>query len=234
MGCTNIHQPYHPGVVFVLLPGFSQTASVWDEVGSHLTGSWKALETPRCDSWRATVDSIALAGGRGTYVGYSMGGRLALGVALAYPELVERLVMMSAGPGIDDASERIRRRATDREWIETIRTSGSEGFLERWLSQEMFADLGPRATDHRIGDADHLVDQVRTLGQGAMPAYHDRLGELTMPVSLLVGERDIRYRQIASRTADLIGPGAEVRIVQGAGHSVIAEAPETVAFLLET
>ncbi len=219
-------------MVFVLLPGFSQTASVWDDVGSRLAGSWKALETPRRDSWQETVESIALEGGHGTYAGYSMGGRLALGVALAFPELVERLVMISASPGIVDASERAQRRASDHEWTETIRNDGSAVFLDRWLSQEMFRDLGLRSRDHRIMDEGRLVDQLRTLGQGAMPAYHDRLGELTMPVTLVAGELDVRYREIASRTAELIGPHAELHIVHGAGHAVIAEAPETVALLL--
>ena len=56
-----------------------------------------------------------------------------------------------------------------------------------------------------------------------MPPLWDRLGELTMPVTLVVGERDAKFRAIAERM------GAPVVVVPGAGHAVHLEAPAAVA-----
>ena len=61
-----------------------------------------------------------------------------------------------------------------------------------------------------------------------MPPLWDRLGELAMPVTLVVGERDAKFRAIAERMAERL-PDAEVVVVAGAGHAVALEDPEAVA-----
>src|SRR5438270_590457 len=67
-----------------------------------------------------------------------------------------------------------------------------------------------------------LAGALRGLGTGALPALWDRLGELAMPVTLVVGERDEKFRSIAEQMASGIA-GAEVVVVAGAGHAVHLE-----------
>ncbi len=112
---------------------------------------------------------------------------------------------------------------------------GVATFLERWLAQPMFATLG----DERAGlarrvaasSAARLAHQLRVLGQGTQPSNWERLGELTIPVLLVVGERDDRYHEIASRMAQSI-PDVRVEVVMGVGHACHLEEPGVVAHLL--
>jgi pimeloyl-ACP methyl ester carboxylesterase len=61
-----------------------------------------------------------------------------------------------------------------------------------------------------------------------MPPLWDRLGELALPVTLVVGERDAKFRAIAERMAQRL-PRGEVVVVEDAGHAVALEAPAAVA-----
>jgi pimeloyl-ACP methyl ester carboxylesterase len=76
-----------------------------------------------------------------------------------------------------------------------------------------------------------LARALRGLGTGALPSLWNRLGELEMPVSLVVGERDPKFRELAQRMAEGIAR-ARVHVVAGAGHAVHLEAPERVAELI--
>jgi 2-succinyl-6-hydroxy-2,4-cyclohexadiene-1-carboxylate synthase len=60
----------------------------------------------------------------------------------------------------------------------------------------------------------------------------DRLHELTMPATVVVGERDAKFRAIGERLADAL-PDAELVVVPGAGHAVHLEAPERLAAIIE-
>jgi 2-succinyl-6-hydroxy-2,4-cyclohexadiene-1-carboxylate synthase len=66
-----------------------------------------------------------------------------------------------------------------------------------------------------------------------MPALWDRLGELTMPVTLVVGERDAKFRAIAEGMRARLRDAAVV-VVAGAGHAVALEGPAAVAAAIGT
>ena len=176
------------------------------------------------------------AGRRATYVGYSMGGRLCLQLALDRPELVERLVLISASPGIaDDADARRPTRRATRRWHKTIERDGVDAFLERWLAQPLFATLSRDAAgveDRRATNTvDRLTHQLAALGQGSQPNNWGRLHELTMPVLVVAGALDTKYVDIAQRMGAAI-PNARVEIIDGAGHACHLERPEDIAQLL--
>jgi 2-succinyl-6-hydroxy-2,4-cyclohexadiene-1-carboxylate synthase len=179
----------------------------------------------------------ALDAGPATYVGYSQGGRLCLQLALDRPEVVHRLVLVSASPGIADPDERAARRAADERLAQEIVRDGVDAFLERWLAQPLFASLprersgiDERRADNTVG---WLTYQLRVLGQGVQPSNWDRLGELRMPVLLIVGELDTKYVDIARRMADRIAD-VRVEVIPSAGHACHLEQPELVAHLLAT
>jgi 2-succinyl-6-hydroxy-2,4-cyclohexadiene-1-carboxylate synthase len=145
-------------------------------------------------------------------------------------------VLVGASPGIADARERAQRAADDAALADRIEAIGLDAFVREWGAQPLFDGI-PRGIAERI-DADRrrntapgLAAALRGLGTGVMPPLWDRLGELAMPVDLVVGERDEKFRataaQIAERTAD-----ARVHVVPGAGHAAHLEAPDALVELL--
>lgn len=224
----------------VFVHGFTQTADSWDPVIRALgpDADARAVEVPEGLDFESTATGIGLRGGRGTYVGYSMGGRLCLALALDRPDLVDGLVLVSASPGIADDQERAARRAADERLAADVERDGVEAFLERWLAQPLFASL-PRELariDERLrgNSVERITHQLRALGQGAQPSLWHRLGELRMPVLLVSGAYDRKYREIASAMATAIGPNARTAVVDGAGHAVPLEQPAALAALLVT
>ena len=175
----------------------------------------------------------ALADGPCTLVGYSMGGRVALHTALTVPGLVERLVLIGASPGIADPAEREQRRRDDAALAERIEAIGVEAFAEEWGAQPLFAGQEPRVAaaahaDRLRNTATGLAAALRGLGTGVMEPLWDRLGELAIPVTLVVGERDAKFRAIAEQMAPAIS-GSRIELVAGTGHAAQLERPEAVA-----
>jgi len=178
-------------------------------------------------------DVLATAPARFVLAGYSMGGRIALTLALDHPARVDRLVLVSATPGIADAAERAQRRRDDGWLAERIEAQGIEAFARDWEAQPLFAGQAQevaaeaRADRLRNGVAG-LSAALRGMGTGTMDPRWDRLGQLSMPVVVVVGERDLRFRAIGERIAAGVRNGRLV-IVPGAGHAVHLEAPAAVA-----
>jgi 2-succinyl-6-hydroxy-2,4-cyclohexadiene-1-carboxylate synthase len=221
-------------VASVLVHGFTQSDRSWDPLRGVLADA-VALRVPDALDFVATAHALGQAGGPATYVGYSMGGRLCLQLALDEPALVERLVLVSASPGLADSAERAARRSSDERLAREIETDGVDAFLERWLAQPMFASLPHDAAgiDERraTNTVDRLTHQLVALGQGTQPDNWPRLGELSMPVLLIAGELDPKYIDIAHRMGDAIA-NARVAIIDGAGHACHLERPEAVAQLI--
>lgn len=219
----------------LLLHGFTQTGASWDGVRRALGGRYRALAPDLgAGPWEAELDRLeTLVPGRHVLAGYSMGGRLALALALRRPERVARLVLVSASPGLSDRDERARRREADEALAARIERIGAEAFAREWAAQPLFAGqpeavaAAAHADRIRRPAADHAA-QLRGLGTGVMPPLWDRLGELAMPVVLVVGERDPKFREIAGRMAERL-PDGRVVTVPGSGHAVALEEPEAVA-----
>jgi 2-succinyl-6-hydroxy-2,4-cyclohexadiene-1-carboxylate synthase len=218
---------------FVFVHGFTQTPASWDPVAHLVDAPTRAPAVPASAEFRATAAGLDV--GRGEYVGYSMGGRLCLQLALDRPEVVERLVLVSSSPGIADPAARDARREADERLARDIERDGVDAFLDRWLAQPLFATL-PReraGVDERraANTVASLTHQLRALGQGAHPSNWDRLAELRMPVLLIAGELDTKYVDLARRMQALI-PDARVEVIPRAGHACHLEQPELVAHLL--
>jgi 2-succinyl-6-hydroxy-2,4-cyclohexadiene-1-carboxylate synthase len=229
----------------VLLHGFTQSGRAWEPLARRLSAVHRviAVDAPG-HGGSAEVDAdllagaelVGAAGGRAAYVGYSMGGRLALHLALAHPDLVTRLVLVSATAGIDDPGQRADRRRSDDGLADRIEREGVEAFLRWWLSRPLFATLpaGAAAVDSRLGNtAAGLASSLRRAGTGTQEPLWDRLGELSMPVLVVAGELDGAYLDVARRLVEGIGANATLAPVAGAGHAVPLEAPEAFAAALE-
>ena len=219
----------------LLLHGFTQTGASWDGVIRALEGRYRALAPDLgAGPWEPELDRLeGLAPASLALAGYSMGGRLALALALRRPERVQALVLVSASPGLAAADERAARRAADAALAERIEAIGAEAFAREWAAQPLFTDqpqaVAAVAHEDRLRRtaAEHAA-QLRGLGTGVMPPLWDHLGALAMPVRLVVGERDAKFRALAERMAERL-PDCEIVVVAGAGHAVTLENPEAVA-----
>ena len=218
-----------------LVPGFTNTARSWEGVERVLPPDWdvQTIEVPDGLDFVATADTIGRRGGPGIWVGYSMGARLCVRLALDNPTLVYALALVSGSPGIRNAGEREARIAEDEQRAQDLERDGIDIFLERWLEQRLFETLPREAAmldERRRGNTvRRLAHQLRSLGQGVQEPLWDRLSELTMPVLLVAGSYDRAYTSIAWRMADAIGPSARVVIMERAGHAVALEQPKALA-----
>jgi len=230
---------------FLALHGFTQRGAMWDEVAGLVGGEWVTPDLPGhggtdAVAWDAAVAVVAgwvgEAGPGTTLVGYSMGGRIALAAALGNPAGLDRLVLVSASPGIADDGARARRFSEDEQTADRIERLGVDLFLTEWLSRPMFSGLGRRPAEwgsrdlrlRQSNDGAGLAAAVRMLGHGSQPFLGDRVGELRVPVVTVAGARDRTYALHASGIAAAAPDGRFVE-VGGAGHAVVAEDPKAVA-----
>jgi 2-succinyl-6-hydroxy-2,4-cyclohexadiene-1-carboxylate synthase len=228
----------------LLLHGFTSTGASWDPavaalgeryrvLAPDIRGHGAAAEVRPVTLAAVISDLAALAPERFTLAGYSQGGRIALHVALALGPRVERLVLIGASPGIADPGERAARRAADEALAAEIEGSSIEEFATRWAATPVLAGqpreaLAAAHADRLRSTPAGLAAALRGLGTGALPSLWGRLGELKMPVTLIAGERDEKFRAIGEQMAPEI-PSAQLIVVAGAGHAVHLEAPAAVA-----
>jgi len=167
-------------------------------------------------------------------IGYSMGARLALVLALEHPDLVEGMVLESPSAGIVDPALRAQRQAADERLATDLERDGTETFIERWEALPLFASHAalPDAvrTQQRAQRLRHdprgLAASLRGAGQGAMAPLHDKLSGITAPALVLAGELD----QTGLERARIVAEGmlhARFEIIEAAGHTPHLEQPDT-------
>ncbi len=242
----------------VLLHGFTGRAASWATIRAAFRPTRRviALDLPghgattverRFDwSLAATADLVAetLAALRipsADVVGYSMGGRVALQLAVAHGAAVNRLVLESASAGLATDAARARRRAADAQLAAAIARDGIAAFVRRWEALPLFRSLArqpPSVRDelrrHRLAcDPAGLAASLRGAGLGSQPWLGDRLAALAMPVLLVTGEHDAKFTRTAIR---LLPRFADARheVVAGAGHLPHLEQPASFVRAVRT
>ncbi len=232
----------------VFLHGFTHTGASWDPVVAALGERYRALapdirghgaaaELEPVTLTAMLADLAGMAPERFTLVGYSMGGRIALHAALAFGDRIDRLVLIGASPGLADPKERKARRAADEQLAGEIERMSIDDFALRWAKTPVLAGQPSEVTaavhaDRVRNRPAGLARALRGFGTGALSSLWDRLGAVGMPVSLLVGERDEKFREIAAQMASAL-PAGEVIVVPAAGHAVHLEAPGAVAAAID-
>ncbi len=185
------------------------------------------------DRITATLDAMRIT--LAALIGYSMGGRLALALALAHPARWRALVLESSSPGIADPQERAVRCREDERWAARLKTEPIEAVVRAWYTQPLFASLARDApllarvvAARATNDPREMARALRGLGPGRQPSLWERLPDLRVPTLLLAGAEDTRYQEITARMRDMC-PSARRMIVPGAGHNIHLEHPD--AFL---
>lgn len=246
----------------LFLHGFTQTSACWGPlpnlVGPALGSSVLLVDLPghgsggrarslweTAELFAAHLEGTSGGNGEGTpasgqpavdLIGYSLGGRTALHLALAHPALVRSLVLLGATAGISDPTLRAERHAADEERAGSIERDGVDEFLAEWTAMDMFAGIPPelRCLDaRRSNTAAGLAGSLRLAGTGAQDDLWPRLGEITCPTLVLAGELDEKFCEIGRRLSAAI-PGGDFQTVPGAGHAAHLERPEATAALIAT
>jgi 2-succinyl-6-hydroxy-2,4-cyclohexadiene-1-carboxylate synthase len=247
VGVDGGHPVRVPRRDLVLLHGFTQTGASWDGVRARLDPRYRALAPDlrghgtargaRPVDLRSVLSDLDLLVPDGARLaGYSMGGRIALHFALAHPGRLAALVLVGTSPGLAAPSERAARVAADLALADRLETIGLPAFAREWGALPLFAGQSPEVAaavhaDRLRNDAAGLAAALRGLGTGALPPLWDDLPRLALPVTLVAGERDGKFRALAEAMAGAL-PAAELRVIAGAGHAAHLDRPEAVAALL--
>ncbi len=225
----------------VLLHGFTQNAGCWRPFDRALATDHEvvAIDLPghgRSGHDDADLDRaaelVAEVGGRGHYVGYSMGGRVLLHLALAHPELVESMTVIGAHPGLETDEERRARRGADEALADRLEEVGLEAFLDSWLANPLFAGLTDETAHRRrrlLNRVDGLAASLRCTGTGTQRPLWSELAGLTVPTLVLAGADDPKFVDLGIRLASTIGAAAELQTIEGSGHTCPLEQPDRTA-----
>ena len=235
----------------VLLHGFTGSKESWRDLREELRQNRRvvSIDLPGHGGTRAGNDvenySIERAAAmvirllteilgvpRFSLLGYSMGGRLALFIALKHGAHINRLVLESSSPGIADPAEREARRKADAELAAFAERAGIEAFAKRWESMPLFESMArmpaekiDRLRRERLScRVEELGRSLRGMGTGVQPWLGGEIAALSMPALVIAGALDLKFtaigRQIAAATGD-----ARFESIAGAGHAPHLERP---------
>jgi len=249
-GARLAYQMAGAGPAVVLVHGFGLDHRMWDPQLPRLAARYQVVRYD-CRGFGASgpfdpsvgythagdllalLDHLNIAAA--VLAGLSFGGRVVTQAALAAPERVAGLVLLSSvldGVRWDPESA----RAAD----EAARQAQEQGLLAgraAWLAHPLFA-----AARQRPRLASRLAEMVAGYPgqhwtghdphQEAGPRPIDALGELAMPVLVLAGERDVPCFTQMSAVLGREIPGARYHVVARAGHMLNMEQPAQVSRLL--
>ncbi|MBM3163615.1 MAG: alpha/beta fold hydrolase [Chlorobi bacterium] len=200
----------NPGLV--LLHGFLGSSEEWLPVSEVLEKSFYCMipdlpghgKTPAANaSFECQMDALAraieqLQPAPSFLAGYSMGGRMALFLALRYPHLFRKAVIVSASPGLVSAEERRLRRENDERIARQIEKDFN-AFLSRWYDLPLFSELKRHPSFEAVLSArkknrpEQLALALRTLGTGKQPSLWDELKTCRHSLAVFAGEKDGKY-----------------------------------------
>jgi 2-succinyl-6-hydroxy-2,4-cyclohexadiene-1-carboxylate synthase len=209
------------------LPGHGKTEAIGDDRGyEFLTTAGGILQL---------LDDLSID--RCTICGYSFGGRLALYLALEYPNRFDRVVLESTSPGLASIAARQARIASDDLIIQKLATENFPDFAIDWYRQSIFLEIDkhpdfPALLQRRLtNQPDRLAKSLRYAGLGQQPYLSDRLTAYTRSVLLIVGAQDLKFVSIA-QTLDRDYHCTSLAIIPNCSHNVHFQAPQLWANLV--
>lgn len=192
------------------------------------------LDEPATTDFRAEVERLAALHTSATHLfGYSLGGRLALGLLARYPRRFERAIVVSAHPGLRTEAERGERRSHDDRFVRLLRERGLPAFvaawegLPMWQTQQVLPEpiRSAKRRERLAHTAEGLARSLDSVGLGRMPDLRRELARVSCPVQFLVGDQDTRFVAVARELCALL-PRARLGIARGAGHDLVLERPQ--------
>lgn len=217
----------------------------WDELCSELESRCNehsaAAKFETCSlpiqparDWQSSLQQLADAIPTDSIlVGYSMGARLALGLAVEFPNHFRGLVFISGNPGLESAAAREQRAVSDRQVADRIKSQPLCEFLTEWYQQAVFsnvpADIIQSEIDRKLQrDTAHWPAILHANSIANQPNYWEHLDRLQIPVLAISGEQDTKYCKIAVRLANELPTQVTSQIIAECGHMVHRERPLTL------
>lgn len=204
---ATLTQHFH--CICVDLPGHGQTPINNDNFGS------------------IAAQILELAAGASYLYGYSLGGRLALYLALHYPNRWQKVILESASFGLPDAQMRQERQHQDRAISGKLRQPGLDfvAFIQNWYQQPVFTGINAHPnfaqliTSRSNNNPLLLARSLTAMGLGQQPYLGELLKDHETPLLLLVGEQDPKFVKIGQQMAEICQQ-AELIIVPNCSHNV--------------
>lgn len=244
--------------VIVFLHGFTGATSTWIDVQKYLSGRFQMVAIDLTGHGQTSVPSDvnrycmeeqlrdlevvfdALSLTDFTLVGYSMGGRVALGYTLKNSARVRTLILESASPGLKTAEERAARKKVDAQLATRIETEGIHHFVQFWENIPLFEtqksmpiERQNQVREERLSQNEvGLANSLKGIGTGSQPSYWMSLQNLKLPVFLITGEIDQKFVDIA-REMTLYLPNVTAQTVKNVGHAIHVENPALFATMVE-
>jgi pimeloyl-ACP methyl ester carboxylesterase len=229
------------GREIVLLHGIATTRADWEPFLPDLAqdrrvlaydhrGHGESTHLGRPDAY--TLDLLAgdLAGllrrrasGGADLVGHSLGGVVALRLAVAHPKLVRSLVLVNAAataaaPIPDDVIVRLAKLGRANGMASLAAVIDRVGDIRRDPEASRRFRVSFAATDVE-------AYQALSIELGNFESMRDQLPTLRMPVTVLLGEHDDVMREEAAATAAAL-PGGRLVMLPGTAHSPHVEDPQ--------
>jgi len=142
-------------------------------------------------------------------VGYSLGGRIALDYARTQSDpRLSKLVLESSHIGLLNEQDKERRFMEDHAWARTFATEGIVETLTEWYDQDIFSDLTDRKKEIFIKKrADNygvpLANMLLATSLGKQQCALPYLQETNLPIYYCVGEKDKKFKKVASQLNNL-------------------------------
>jgi 2-succinyl-6-hydroxy-2,4-cyclohexadiene-1-carboxylate synthase len=192
------------------------------------------LDEPASEDFWAEVERLAALDPAATHLfGYSLGGRLALGLLARYPERFERAVLVSAHPGLRTEAQRGERRRQDDRFVRLLRERGLAQFVSAWEEQPLWHTQcalpqvirAGKRRERLMHTAEGLARSLLSVGLGQMPDLRPHLARVATSVDLLAGARDTTFVALGRELCSIM-PRARLSVAETAGHDLIMERPK--------
>ncbi|MFK0571662.1 2-succinyl-6-hydroxy-2,4-cyclohexadiene-1-carboxylate synthase [Endozoicomonas sp.] len=177
---------------------------------------------------------------RFSLLGYSLGGRLAMAYAIAFPDRIEQLILEGAHPGLVNEQEKECRYQSDLEWARRFNQEPVAEVLRDWYKQPVFSDLtedqvtsliSQRIEGRSQGSGQLLAEALMGFSLSRQPDYRQAMLQIAAQVHYFHGENDQKFGQLgqqllAEKVINSVQPIARC------GHNIHREQPEAMAGLL--
>ncbi|MBU1099160.1 MAG: 2-succinyl-6-hydroxy-2,4-cyclohexadiene-1-carboxylate synthase [Bacteroidetes bacterium] len=259
----NLNISYNPDDIekgktpLVFLHGFTGALNDWDSLKAKLADQYAPIaidilghgqssspDNPEYYTEDSLVEQLhyiltQIGVTKSSFVGYSMGGRLAFCYALAYPESIKSLILESSTAGIEEQLLRAERIFSDEKLADKLTESGTSKFIDYWFSIPLFDTfknlpaeqltllINERKKNNPVG----LANSLRGFGTGKMKNHWPELKSIKKPTLLITGELDLKFTEINRQMLKQL-PNATHQIISKSGHNTHLEKPQDFFILV--
>jgi len=212
-----------PSQTILALHGFLGHPSDWD--------CFKELDLPLKPIDLSQSKSISLKafakefnsnlqGSENILLGYSMGGRLALHCLLHSPDKYKAAIIVSGGPGLIAQEEKALRIQSDLKLLKRFETEDFDNLIQEWNTQALFNQNIPCKPKDKSTFLNHSLCQgLTSWSLGTQENLREAISKLPMPILWVVGEQDIKYRNLTA-PLKFLNSQSRVWIAENAFHRV--------------